>query len=111
MAVADIIREEDKLEGKLEGEKDALAFVFELKYGEEGVSFFNLIKDRIISLDDVENIKVLIKKCDNIEELKKELARWDNDVLTVKLFSSNRQIICKFSRKLTSFSYKFRPYL
>ena len=71
MTVADIIREE----GKLEGEKDALAFVFELKYGEEGVSFFNLIKDRIVSLEDVENIKSLIKKYDNIEELKKELAK------------------------------------
>jgi hypothetical protein len=71
MAVADIISEEGKLEGKTED----LSFVFELKYGKEGVSFFNLIKDRITSLYDVENIKVLIKKCDNIEELKKELAK------------------------------------
>jgi len=73
MAVADIIREEGLQEGIYRGKLEDLAFVLELKYGNHGLDFYNEIKGKLNSLADIENIKSLIKKCDNIEELKKEM--------------------------------------
>ncbi len=70
--IAEQFREEGRSEGLIEGLHEAVQLGLELKYGQQGLDFYQRM-EKIQSLETLENIKEALRRGASIDELKQLL--------------------------------------
>ncbi len=60
-------------QGMLKAKLEELAFALDLKFGASGAKLYSLIQNKIHSLEDIEKVKMYIKKCSDISEFRSKL--------------------------------------